>query len=257
MKHLKFAAALLCATVMAPTASFASDISVSTGVDYVSEYVFRGLAFGGASVQPYAEASIGDFTVGGWFSTQIGEESALASDEFDLYVGYSVPLDSSISLDLGATYYHFPQGGSFFSTDGGNTGSYEVSASVGLGEVPLAPAVTAYYDFTFESFTLEGNVGHSFAIGESQSFDLGLTAGLVDVSGGSYEWATASASVSHSFTDDVSAYIGGNFSVNTTDDTLDFEEIFTVDADGVVTDISGGGTSDSKLWFGVGVAAGF
>jgi len=226
MKHLKFAAVLLCATVMAPTASFASDISVSTGVDYVSEYVFRGLAFGGASVQPYAEASIGDFTVGGWFSTQIGEESALASDEFDLYVGYSVPLDSSISLDLGATYYHFPQGGTFFSTDGGNTGSYEVSASVGLGEVPLAPAVTAYYDFTFESFTLEGSVGHSFAIGESQSFDLGLTA-------------------------------GGNYSVNTSDNTLDFEEIITVDADGVVTDISGGGTSDSRAWFGVGVSAGF
>jgi len=256
MKKFTLAAALLAATAIAPSAH-AGDLSVSTGVDYVTEYVFRGLAFGGASVQPYAEASVGNFTVGGWFSTAIGEDSILAGDEFDLYAGYSVPLDSSISLDLGATYYHFPQGGSFLSTNDGNSGSYEVSASVGFGDLPLAPSVTAYYDFTFEAFTLEGSVGHSFAIGEKQSFDLGLTGGLVDVSGGSYEWATASASLGHSFTDDVAAYIGGNFSVNSSSNTLDFDPIVTTDVNGNVIDISGGGTSDSKLWFGAGVSAGF
>jgi len=101
MKNLKLAAVLLCATAMAPSVSYAGDVSVSTGVDYVTEYVFRGVQFGGASVQPYAEASVGNFTVGGWFSTGIGESSIISGDEFDLYVGYSVPLDSSISLDLG------------------------------------------------------------------------------------------------------------------------------------------------------------
>jgi len=133
-----------------------------------------------------------------------------------------VPLDSSISLDLGATYYHYPQGGSFFSTDDGAAGTYEVSASVGFGDVPLAPAVTAYYDFTLEAFTLEGGVGHSFAIGESQSFDLGLTVGLVDGDGFSYEYGQASAAVSHAFTDDVSAYVGANYALNS-EDALDFD----------------------------------
>ena len=252
MKHLKLAAALLCATAFAPAVQAQdSELSVSTGVDYVTEYVFRGTSFAGASVQPFAEASYGNFTVGGWFSTAIGEDSDIAGDEFDLYAGYSVPLDSSISLDLGATYYHFPQGGSFFETEGGNAGSYEVSASLGFGEVPLAPSVTGYYDFTFEAFTLEGSVGHSFAIGEQQSFDLNATGGLVDVDGGSYEWVTLGASVSHAFTDDVSVYFGANYSLST-EDTLDFERA------GNATDgFAGTQDSDNKFWTAVGVSAGF
>jgi len=73
MKKFTFAAALLAATAMAPTA-FAQDsgISVSTGVDYVSQYVFRGVSFADDAIQPYAELSYGDFTVGGWFSTGVG-----------------------------------------------------------------------------------------------------------------------------------------------------------------------------------------
>jgi len=252
MKKLLLAGAAM-ALFAAPTAAFAQDaeLSVSTGVDYVTEYVFRGVSFGGASVQPYAEASIGNFTVGGWFSTAIGEDSDIAGDEFDLYAGYSVPLEGSISLDLGATYYHFPQGGDFFSTKDGNSGSYEVSASVGFGEVPLAPSVTAYYDFTFEALTLEGSIGHSVEVGDAQSFDLGLTVGHVEVSGGDYEWATASASLGHSFTDDVSAYVGANYSISSTE-SLDFERTGS-------SELGFSSTTDDKdkLWFGVGVSAGF
>jgi len=250
MKHFTLAAALLAATAVAPTA-FAqdSDLSVSTGVDYVTDYVFRGVSLGGASVQPYVEASVGNFTLGGWFSTGIGESSIISGDEFDLYAGYSVPLDSSISLDLGATYYHYPQGGSFFETDDGAAGSYEVSASVGFGDVPLSPAVTAYYDFTFKAFTLEGSVGHSFAVGEKQSIDLGLTGGLVDGDGFSWEFATASASLGHAFTDDVSAYIGANYSLNSEDLLGGFD----LDLDDLSTD-----TPDKNLfWFGTGISAGF
>lgn len=246
MKHLKLAAALLCATAFAPAVQAQdSELSVSTGVDYVSQYVFRGVSFADDAVQPYAEASYGNFTVGGWFSTAIGENSADAGDEFDLYAGYSVPLDSSISLDLGATYYHFPQGGSFFETDGGAAGTYEVSASLGFGELPLAPSVTGYYDFTLEAFTLEGSAGHSFSLSESNSLDLGLTVGLVDGTDGfSYEWGTASVSVSHGFTDDVSAYIGANYSVNS-EDFLDFASISEGDPEG------------DLFWIGTGISAGF
>lgn len=245
MKHFKFAAALLCAATMAPTA-FAQDseLSVSTGVDYVSQYVFRGISFADDAIQPFAEVSYGNFTVGGWFSTGVGENSAAASDEFDLYAGYSVPLNSSISLDLGATYFHFPQGGSFLSTDGGNAGTYEVSAAVGFGEVPLSPTVTGYYDFTLEAFTLTGDVSHSFAFGSAQSLDLGLTLGLVDGDGFSYEWGTASAAVSHAFTEDVSAYVGANYSLNS-EDLLDFDSALA------------GNPQDDLFWVGTGISAGF
>ena len=245
MKHLTLAAALLCATAIAPTA-YAQDaeLSVSTGVDFTSQYVFRGVSLADDAVQPYVEASYGDFTVGGWFSTGIGANSVFAGDEFDLYVGYSVPLDSSISLDLGATYYHYPQGGDFFETADGGAGTYEVSASVGFGDVPLSPSVSAYYDLTLEAFTLEGGVGHSVEIGESQSFDLGLTVGLVDGDGFSYEWGQASAAVSHAFTDDVAAYIGANYALNS-EDALDFDSTINGDPKG------------SLLWIGTGISAGF
>lgn len=245
MKNLTFAAVLLAATTIAPTA-FAQDssVSISTGVDFVSQYVFRGVSLADDAVQPYAEASIGNFTVGGWFSTGVGENSIFAGDEFDLYAGYSVPLDSSISLDLGATYYHYPQGGSFFGTDGGGTGSYEFSASVGFGDVPLEPSITAYYDVTLEAFTLEGGIGHSVALGESQSLDLGLTAGLVDGDGFSYEYGSASAALSHGFTDDVSVYVGANYVLNS-EDALDFDSILNGDPEG------------SLFWVGTGISAGF
>lgn len=245
MKHFTLAAALLCATAIAP-AAYAEDaeLSVSTGVDFVSQYVFRGVSLADDAVQPYVEASYGNFTVGGWFSTAIGANSVAAGDEFDLYVGYSVPLDSSISLDLGATYYHYPQGGDFFETEDGGAGSYEVSAAVGFGDVPLAPTVAAYYDFTLEAFTLEGGIGHSVAIGESQSLDLGLSVGLVDGDGFSYEYGQASAAVSHAFTDDVSAYFGANFALNS-EDALDFDSTLNGDPKG------------SMFWLGTGISAGF
>jgi len=119
-----------------------------------------------------------------------------------------------------------------------------VSAAVGFGDVPLAPSVAAYYDFTLEAFTLEGGVGHSVALGEAQSLDLGLTVGLVDGDGFSYEYGQASAAVSHAFTDDVAAYIGANYALNS-EDVLDFDSILNGDPKG------------SMFWLGTGISAGF
>ncbi len=246
MKHFTLAAALLCATAIAPAASAQdAELSVSTGFDFTSQYVFRGVSLADDAIQPYVEASYGNFTVGGWFSTGVGANSVFAGDEFDLYVGYSVPLDSSISLDLGATYYHYPQGGDFFETKDGGAGSYEVSAAVGFGDdIPFAPSVAAYYDLTLEAFTLEGGASHSVEIGEAQSVDLGLTVGLVDGDGFSYEYGQASAAVSHAFSDDVSAYVGANFALNS-EDALDFDSIINGDPKG------------SLFWLGTGISAGF
>lgn len=246
MKHLTLATALLCATAIAP-AAYAQDaeLSVTTGVDFTSQYVFRGASLGDDSIQPYVEANYGNFTVGGWFNTSIGKNSdVVQNDEFDLYVGYSVPLDSSISLDLGATYYHYPQGGDFFETKDGGAGTYEVSAAVGFGDVPFSPTVAAYYDLTLKAFTLEGGVGHSLPLSDSNAVDLGLTVGLVDGDGFSYEWGTATAAVSHAFTDDVSAYIGANFALNS-EDVLDFDSAINGDPKG------------SMFWLGTGISAGF
>ena len=63
----------------------AQDVSVSTSVDYVSDYVFRGVSLADSAVQSGVEASLGAFTAGAWLSTGVGDTSITAGDEIDLY----------------------------------------------------------------------------------------------------------------------------------------------------------------------------
>ena len=254
MKKLLLATATLAITSAAPLAAQAQDVSVSTSIDYVSEYVFRGVTLAETAIQPGVEVAVGDFAVGAWFSTGVGETSVFAGDEVDLYASYGFGLSELISGSVGITYYHYPQGGGLFSTNDGASGTYEVSAGLGFDTL-LAPSLTAYYDLTLDNFTLEGGVGHSFPVAEKTSFDLSLTAGLVDVDDGeSYEYGVASAGLSYAFTDAVSVYGNLNYGLSSEDtfadvsidlDATEIEDLFEAEAD------------DNSLWFGLGISAGF
>jgi len=244
MKTKFILSAALVFAALASTPAFAGDdLSISTSIDYVTDYVFRGVSLADTAIQPAVEATVGNFTAGAWFSTGIGDTSILAGDEVDLYASYSFGLSDTISADAGVTYYHYPQGGSLFSTNNGSSGTYEVYGSVGFDTV-LAPTATAYYDVTLEAFTLEGGVSHSIPMSDVTSFDLGATAGLVDGDGFSYEYGQLSASVGYAFTNDVSTYLGANFAINS-EDALNYKKILQGDPKG------------SLLFFGAGIAAGF
>lgn len=143
MKKLLLGSVSLLLAAAAPMAAQAGDISVSTSIDYTTDYVFRGVSLADSAIQPGVEVSAGDFTVGAWFSTGVGDTSVLAGDEVDLYASYSFALSDTISTDVGITYYHYPQGGSLFETDGGDAGTYEVFASFGFDTV-LEPSATIY-----------------------------------------------------------------------------------------------------------------
>lgn len=240
---LSAAAGLLAAMTAMPQAASAQDVSVSTGVDIVSDYVFRGVSLADTAIQPYVEASVGNLTVGAWASTGFGETSALAGDEIDLYASYGFDLSDGVSLSAGITYYHYPQGGSLFATDGGGAGTYEASLGASFDTI-LAPSLTAYYDFTLEAFTVEGGLSHSIPVSEKTSFDLGATAGLVDGDGFSYEYGSLSASLGYALSDNTSAYVGGNLALSS-EDSLDY------------SDILAGGGKGSLVWFGAGISAGF
>ena len=221
----------------------AEDVSVSTSVDYVSDYVFRGVSLADSAVQSGVEASLGAFTAGAWFSTGVGDTSITAGDEIDLYASYSFSLSDLVSTDVGITYYHYPQGGSLFETDGGGAGTYEIYTSFGF-DLPLSPSASAYYDLTLKAFTLEGGVSHSIPTSDKTSFDLGASVGLVDGDGFSYEYGSASASLGYSLTDDVSVYLGATYALNS-DDMLNFEKTLA------------GNPKDNLLFFGAGISAGF
>jgi uncharacterized protein (TIGR02001 family) len=229
MKKLISIAALMSTAAFASTA-FAQDVSVSTSIDYVTEYVFRGTSFEDAAIQPGVEVAVGDFSVGVWASTGLGENSLADTDEIDFYAGYGFSLTDTVSASIGATLYHFPDA----------SDSVEFSAGLGFDTI-LSPSVTAYYDIDLEAFTLEAGIGHSLPVADQTSFDLGLTAGIVAADGGDYEYAQASAAIAYAFTDDVSTYVAVNYVLSSVD-SLGFTDTIK---------------KDNLLFAGVGIAAGF
>lgn len=242
-KILLGASCAVLAALSAPVTAQAGDVDWSLSADLVSDYVFRGVSLADTAIQTGVEAAVGDFYAGAWFSTGVGDTSIAAGDEVDLYAGYGLTLSDTVSADVGVTYYHYPQGGGLFSTNGGGSGTYEIYGGLAL-DAALAPSLYAYYDFTLEAFTVEGSAGYSIATGESVSLDLGLSAGLVDGDGFSYEYATASASLSKSITDAASVYVGANFSLNS-DDALNYSKILA------------GNPQGDLLWFGTGISTSF
>lgn len=242
-KPLLGASCAIFAALSAPISAQAGDVSWSLSADLVSDYVFRGVSLADAAIQTGVEAGVGGFYAGAWFSTGVGDTSVAAGDEVDLYAGYGLDLTDTVSADFGVTYYHYPQGGGLFSTNGGGSGTYEVYGGLSF-DAPLSPSIYAYYDFTLEAFTGEGSVGYSVAASDSLSFDLGLAAGLVDGDGFSYEYGTVSAALSKSITDSANAYVGANYSLSS-EDTLNYSEILA------------GDPKDNLLWFGAGVSTSF
>ncbi len=158
MKNLLLASATLLAASVTPLVAQAQDISVSTSIDYVSEYVFRGVTLESEAIQPGVEVAIGDFSAGVWTSTGLGSNSLADTDEVDFYAGYSFGLSEGLTASAGGTWFHYP--------DAQDT--FEASLGLALDSV-LSPSVTAYYDFTLEGFTLEGGVSHSLPVGEKTS----------------------------------------------------------------------------------------
>lgn len=237
--------AMLASATTASAAEFGG-VSVSASVDYVSEYVFRGVSFANTSIQPGVELGFGGFSAGVWSSSAIGSNSALAGDEIDLYAGYGWNLTEKLSASVGATIFHFPGADGLFSFDSDTLGStLEVYGGVAYDTL-LAPSFNLYYDFTLDAFTLEGSLSHSFPVAEKTSFDLGVTGGHVTVNNaGNYEWATGSASLGYALTDSTSFYVGANYTLNS-EDLLDFPT-----AGDPILD------NDNLFWVGTGFSTGF
>ncbi|PHR57672.1 MAG: hypothetical protein COA43_11690 [Robiginitomaculum sp.] len=223
--------------------AFAQEVEVSISVDYASEYVFRGTTLAADVLQPGVEATYGNFTFGGWASFPI-EESNTYDTEIDLYAGYAFALSDTISADIGATLYHYPESGGLFDigTDAGDASTLELYANFGF-QGALEPSLTAYYDLTLEAFTVEGSVGYSVPVADKTSFDIGATVGAVAVDGsGDYQYGSLSGALTYAVSDAVSSYIGINAGLSS-EDTFQKLSNFT--------------PKSSSVWFGAGISTGF
>ncbi len=145
-------------------------ISVDTSFAYESEYVFRGVQFADSSFQPSVEIGYSSFYLGTWINSPIVDRDAQFLNEIDFYGGFGFDLGKKLSLDVGLTYYWFPEEP---SADAQTRELYLGAAA----DTMLSPEVYFFYDFDLDTFTVEGAVGHSFKLGESVDSPLALDVG--------------------------------------------------------------------------------
>lgn len=174
-------------------------LSVSAGVDLVSDYRFRGLSLSdhGVAVQPTITVSHDSgFYLGAWGSN-IDVGPAGGDVELDLFGGYETEIASGTRLDIGFTYYAYPDGDDAFGpSDYGEAtarlsymlGPVEASGSVAYAwdQAALGDADNLYLRLGLSSgipntpVTLKASVGHSDGAlapgGDYRDWSLGASA---------------------------------------------------------------------------------
>jgi hypothetical protein len=187
-----------------------AEYSISTDLTFATSYVFRGIQLGNDTLHPSIEASQDDFYAGFWGALPINNlDSKGWINEFDFYGGYGIDLGDDLTLDLGGTYYYYPQGDS--------TTEFYAGLSGTLGAI--TPSVYAYYDVTLEALTLQASFGYSLPMESvGSSLDLSLTGGYVkpDEDDSYYYWG-ASAVIPFKVSENATISAGLHYSRNTTD----------------------------------------
>ena len=237
------------------TPAAAGELGVETTVGFESRYVFRGVQFAETSIQPAINLSYGNFYGGAWFNLPIGDDDLVVTpggEELDLFGGYAFAVDDVFTIDVGLTYYTFPDAASgffdLFEEDGDGSGANTLEPYIGVSLAgPLSPSVYFYRDFNFDTFTIQGSGSHSFPLAENTSFDVGGTIGYVidDDDGGDYLYGTLTADVSYTLTDNGSIYFGARFGGS------------DIDGGSIIDDSIAGTFDSSGFWWGLGFNASF
>ena len=209
IKKTAFAAAVIAAGVSAQAQEAAkSDLSVTVDVTYVSDYVFRGVQLGDASIQPSVEAAYGDFYAGAWHTSEISHNDG--DTETDFYAGYGYKLNDKIKLDAGATAYTY-DGGSDLDTIEGYVGA--------SFDVLLSPSVYYYFDFDLDVSTIEASIGYSIPV-DAINASVDLSAKVGNVSGGivdhhqDYTYGVAGVAVPFKLSETATLTVGADYIIN-------------------------------------------
>lgn len=247
---------LLAATmgvIAAPAA--AEDLTIASGLGLESRYVFRGVQFAQTSLQPSLTLSKDGFHVGAWFNLPVGDDDNLApltGEELDLVAGYSFPLVDFVTLDVGLTWYVFPEAMDgffdFHAEDGDGSGVNTLEPYVSLAfDIPLAPTVTLYRDFMYDTLTLQATATHSFPLATAISLDLSGMLGYVvdDAIGADYLYGVASAQIACKVSGKAKAYAGVRYGGS------------DLAGGSLFDDLTAGTRQSAGLWWGIGLSASF
>jgi len=214
----KIALSLIAAASAAFSTASAEDLQVSTSVDYVTEYVFRGVELADAAVQPAIDFAYGDAAFGIWSSLPSNNDDG-SDTEFDFYGSYNVALNDLVSADFGGTVYAYPNTANQID---GNDYSLEPFALFSFDTV-LTPSILLAYDIDLENFTIEGGIGYSWDLPyENTTLDLGAYLGDVEQDAGNdYIYYGVDTSVTYQMTENGSFGVGLSYANNDADASAD------------------------------------
>jgi len=242
----------IVAAFVAATPASAEGLSVSTSLGFESRYVFRGVQYAETSVQPAATLTIDGFHVGAWFNLPVGDDDNVVpanGEELDLVFGYSFPLSDIVTVDVGLTYYVFPEAmsgfGDFYEEDGDGLGINTLEPYVSLAfDIPLAPTIVLYRDVMYDTFTLQGTATRSFPLSGKTSFDIaGMIGYVVDDSiGTDYLYGVASAGFAYKFAETSKITAGARFGGS------------DLSGGRLIDDSIAGTTKSSGFWWGIGLS---
>ncbi len=248
------AAAVVAASAIAGPAS-AESVSVTTTFAFESRYLFRGLQLADTSFQPAVTLGYHGFYGTVWLNLPIGDNPlwlAPSTREMDIVAGYGAALSDFVSVDVGVTYYTYPEAANGFfdiyEEDGDGLGANTIEPYVGVAfTAPLSPKVYLFHDVMLDTWTVQGSLSHSFALGGDWSLDPSGIVGYVidDGAGADYLYGHASLNLTYAFTEEASGYVGVRFGGS------------DIAGGSVFDDLIAGTLDPVGVWFGAGLTANF
>lgn len=139
------AASALSTPAFAQEEEASSPITISGGATVVSDYRFRGISLSNekVAVQPWVTVSHeSGFYLGTWLST-LPDSPIYGKAEIDLYAGYATEIAPGTGVDIGVTYYWYPDGEQAFGpadyVEIAGKLSHEIGPVKATGTVAYAP----------------------------------------------------------------------------------------------------------------------
>jgi uncharacterized protein (TIGR02001 family) len=206
MKKTAFILATLLTASLARADATESSYSVTADFPYASKYVFRGLQYAEDSFQPSIKITSGPAYAGIWTNQPLTKN---LDNEIDLYAGYNFALSNGWSVDVGGTFYYYPEAdtnaGLLEHTFEGYVGLTGTVQGVSLG-------LYAYNDFDLDAVTFQGNLGYSIPIDAKSSCNLAASIGNVSPDAGDdYTYYSLSAQFPYKLTDTATLTGGVNW----------------------------------------------
>ena len=192
----------------------AEDIGAEVSVGYDTDYMFRGVNLGQdllwSDVNVSTSLSDGlDLGVGAWYAN-VADDAG--NDELDIYAGLSTSM-GDMSVDLGATYYYYPD-----PTAG--EGTLEFGIGLGTSAGPIDLSLGLYYDIDLEAAHYEVGAATSFDLTDTMAVDVGGAIGNADGDTLTALTFTIGVPITLSDSASLSPYVGVNIPLD------DYEDAF-------------------------------